>query len=195
MRNNNNNSSAESSSTESATSSSQNYTAFSDNNNKNDTSTNEPPPLAAFGSNNTLTATTTSAETDLRDAFSSNKQNQNNDSSSGEAPLQFVSTNFEHRVSRMPGTGSPDRSNISWTDKEGVVYYYFVNPILMVCPFILVQELGERLAYFGITPTLKPFLKQTLGIGDAQASSIIGLFRGVLFLTPVVADTLNCCND
>lgn len=80
-----------------------------------------------------------------------------------------------------------DERNLTWRDKQGNLYRYFADPLISVCPFILCQELCERLAYYGLTPTLKPFLKTTLHVGDAEASSLMGWFQGFLYLTPVVS--------
>ncbi len=54
-------------------------------------------------------------------------------------------------------------SELVWKDKDGTIYRYYENPLISVCPFILVTEMNERLCYYGLTPTLKPFLKYTLG--------------------------------
>ncbi len=85
---------------------------------------------------------------------------------------------------------APHDDELTWTDRDGTQYHYYENPLISVCPFILVQELCERLAYYGISPTLKPFLKRTLDLDDAGASAKIGLFQGLLYLTPIVSAAL-----
>ncbi|KAF4670124.1 hypothetical protein FOL47_002186 [Perkinsus chesapeaki] len=82
----------------------------------------------------------------------------------------------------------------SWTDRSGNTYHYFRNPMVMSCIFILMQELCERLAFYGITPNLQLFLKKYLGYTDPQADSYVAIFNSVLYVTPliggVMADTL-----
>ncbi|CUG58924.1 proton-dependent oligopeptide transporter, putative [Bodo saltans] len=78
-------------------------------------------------------------------------------------------------------------------EARGVTYYYRTNPLTYACPYILVQEMCERLAYYGLTPTLKNFVKSILDVSDSSASAYLGIFQGTMFVTPIlsaiVADT------
>ena len=86
--------------------------------------------------------------------------------------------------SALPVKNAP----IVWTDEErGATYEYHSNPLSYSCPFILTQEMCERLAYYGLMPTLKGFLKKTLGIGDSEASAYMGAFQGTMYCTPIVS--------
>ena len=88
---------------------------------------------------------------------------------------------------------SANVDELTYVDRDGVTYNYYDRPLWQVCPFILLQEMCERLAYYGITPTLKPYLKHALGLDDARASSYVGWFQGIIFLPPIfsaiIADT------
>lgn len=134
--------------------------------------------------------------TELRDSqhgTAASNNNNNYGSSSPSTPVGEPEQDSHHDkafVEKVATALQHDDSELTWTDRDGTVYRYVVNPLLTVCPFVLIQELCERLAYYGLTPTLKPFLKKTLNVGDAEASSLMGLFQGVLFLTPIVSAAL-----
>ncbi|KAF4652879.1 hypothetical protein FOZ61_009350 [Perkinsus olseni] len=82
----------------------------------------------------------------------------------------------------------------SWTDRNGNIYHYFENPMWMASVFILMQELCERLAFFGLHPNLQFFLKDFLQYDDVQADSYISIFNVLLYVSPllggILADTL-----
>ncbi|KAF4654554.1 hypothetical protein FOL47_009910, partial [Perkinsus chesapeaki] len=82
----------------------------------------------------------------------------------------------------------------SWTDRAGNTYHYYENPLWLACVFILMQELCERLAFYGLTPNLQLFLKDYLGYADTQADSYVSIFNAILYVTPllggILADTL-----
>jgi solute carrier family 15 (peptide/histidine transporter), member 3/4 len=86
------------------------------------------------------------------------------------------------------------RGTIAFFDEaRGINYYYRTNPLFYACPYILIQEMCERLAYYGLTPTLKNFVKKILDVSDSSASAYLGIFQGTMFVTPifsaVIADT------
>lgn len=87
---------------------------------------------------------------------------------------------------------SSNERTVSWTDSTGTTHYYYQNPLMKVCSFILIQEMCERLAFYGITPTLKQFLKR-YGFDPTAANSFVMLFNGIsfmcAFISAVVADT------
>lgn len=86
----------------------------------------------------------------------------------------------------------PVSDDITWVDDvRGVTYHYPPNPLTYSCPFILSQELCERLAYYGLTPTLKNFVKLTLNKGDSGASAYLGAFQGTMFVTPIISAALS----
>jgi len=87
--------------------------------------------------------------------------------------------------------GWTDKSALTWTDRNGDSYSYRENPLIQVCPFILAQECCERLAFYGINPTLKPYLKKSLGIPDAKASSLVEYFQGLIYLPPIFSAILS----
>ena len=97
---------------------------------------------------------------------------------------------------------------LSWTDPNNVseTYNYYPQPMGsligaakkvisrcsaasivpgIVCYIILFQEGCERLAYYGMTPTLKPYLKDALHISDADALAYVSLFQGLIYIPPV----------
>ncbi len=88
---------------------------------------------------------------------------------------------------------SKNERNVSWTDATGTTHYYYEKPLIKVCSFILVQEMCERLAFYGIVPTLKPFLRRNYGFEDSGLNSFVMLFNGICFLcafiSAVIADT------
>ena len=81
-----------------------------------------------------------------------------------------------------------------WRDTLGNSYKYLSRPMTQACVYILLQEMCERLAFYGLMPTLKPFLKKYLNLIDNEASAYIGWFQGAIYLTPllsaVLADTV-----
>eukprot|EP00760_Papus_ankaliazontas_P021615 PhM_4_TR18714/c0_g1_i4/m.62294/K14638/SLC15A3_4, PHT; solute carrier family 15 (peptide/histidine transporter), member 3/4 len=100
------------------------------------------------------------------------------------------------------GTSSEDQKNnndkLTWTTPTGETYTYHPKPMTYSCLFILIQEMCERLAYYGLQPTLKLFLQRTLpGFTDAKASAYLGNFNGIMYLTPMfsaaLADTFLGC--
>ena len=83
---------------------------------------------------------------------------------------------------------------LTWTDTSGNVYRYFEKPLIRACSFILVLEMCERLAFYGLQPTLKSFLRSRYGFTDVDANSLVSLFSGLTCTLPIVsailADTL-----
>lgn len=65
---------------------------------------------------------------------------------------------------------------------------------MKVCSFILIQEMCERLAFYGIMPTLKQFLKKRYGFQDTDSNSFVMLFNGICFccafISAILADTI-----
>jgi peptide/histidine transporter 3/4 len=91
----------------------------------------------------------------------------------------------------------PKKSNertVVWTDSTGETHYYYENPLMKVCSFILIQEMCERLAFYGIVPTLKPFLRKVYKFPDDGLNSFVMLFNGISFLcafiSAIIADTV-----
>ncbi|KAF4652167.1 hypothetical protein FOL47_011236 [Perkinsus chesapeaki] len=82
------------------------------------------------------------------------------------------------------------RDSLSWTDASGNVYYYYQRPMMNAVIFILLQELCERLAFYGISPNAQTFLKEYLGYTDVQANSYIATFQAILYVTPLFAAVL-----
>jgi solute carrier family 15 (peptide/histidine transporter), member 3/4 len=76
---------------------------------------------------------------------------------------------------------------LSWTDSTGTMYHYYDNPLGRVCIFILVAECAERLAYYGIMPNLQQYLVDTLGITSNDANTLIEIFNGLIYVTPLVS--------
>ncbi|KAF4700745.1 hypothetical protein FOZ63_016477 [Perkinsus olseni] len=86
---------------------------------------------------------------------------------------------------------SAKREALSWTDSSGNVYHYYHKPMLNAVIFVLLQELCERLAFFGITPNAQTFFKEYLNYTDAEANSYIAAFQAILYVTPLFAAVLS----
>ncbi len=84
-------------------------------------------------------------------------------------------------------SSSEQKSKLTWTDKSGNTYTYYEKPILRVCSFILIQEACERLAFYGLTPTFKPFLRNNYGFKDDAANSFIFIFNGLSYAAPIIS--------
>ncbi|TEB19547.1 MFS transporter [Perkinsus sp. BL_2016] len=89
---------------------------------------------------------------------------------------------------------SKNERSVAWTDSTGTTHYYYQRPLLKVCSFILIQEMCERLAFYGIMPTLKQFLKKKYGFEGTESNSFVMLFNGICFmcafLSAILADTV-----
>lgn len=87
---------------------------------------------------------------------------------------------------------SSDRP-LSWQDSTGTMYSYYHQPMGKACIFILVQEMCERLAFYGIMPNLQLFLEDTLNISSNSAGSLVNIFNALIYFTPflsaIAADT------
>ncbi|KAF4677056.1 hypothetical protein FOZ60_000352 [Perkinsus olseni] len=94
----------------------------------------------------------------------------------------------------MPLSRSDSGKSYSWTDVSGNVYQYYKHPMTKAVLFVLLQELCERLAFYGLMPNLQIFLKEYLGVDDAGANSYISTFNAILYVTPllsaVISDTI-----
>ena len=89
---------------------------------------------------------------------------------------------------------SKNERSVAWTDSTGTTHNYYQRPLLKVCSFILIQEMCERLAFYGIMPTLKQFLKKRYGFEGTESNSFVMLFNGICFmcafLSAILADTV-----
>jgi len=125
---------------------------------------------------------------------------------------QSVSSRGSHRGGPVPSSGHSEKEdnlkeedvlansssaylsvpeeNPMWVDSCGNAYFYLQRPLTKACSFILLMEMCERLAYYGLMPTLKLFLKQYLQMTDNEASAYIGWFQGGMYLTPVLSAVL-----
>ena len=90
-------------------------------------------------------------------------------------------------------TDKNERS-LSWTDSSGNTYRFYSKPLLKVCSFILLQEMCERMAFYGLMPTLKGFLRDSYGFDDTARNSFVSLFSGLTYvfsiLSAILADTV-----
>jgi dipeptide/tripeptide permease len=82
----------------------------------------------------------------------------------------------------------------SWTDETGTTYRYYKNPLRSVCGFILVQEACERLAFYGLTNSIKPLLRDRFGVSKAAADSFVLTTNGLIYvfslISAIIADSL-----
>jgi len=62
--------------------------------------------------------------------------------------------------------------------------------LLTVCPYILGNELCERLAYYGLATNLVTYLTRTLGGDPAFAAIIVAIFEGTCYTTPIIGAIL-----
>ncbi|UPQ97781.1 proton-dependent oligopeptide transporter [Chloropicon primus] len=60
------------------------------------------------------------------------------------------------------------------------------SPLTHVCPFILGNELCERLAYYGLSTNLVVYFHQVLGMGTAQANTHVNIWMGTCYVTPIL---------
>ncbi|KDD72553.1 proton-dependent oligopeptide transporter, partial [Helicosporidium sp. ATCC 50920] len=60
------------------------------------------------------------------------------------------------------------------------------STLLTVCPFILGNELCERLAYNGLATNLVIYLTQVMGQDNGFAAVQLNLFEGTCYLTPLL---------
>jgi peptide/histidine transporter 3/4 len=87
----------------------------------------------------------------------------------------------------MTSTQMEEKNKLTWTDKSGNTYTYYEKPILRVCSFILIQEACERLAFYGLTPTFKPFLRNNYGFDNVAANSFVLIFNGLSYASPIIS--------
>ncbi|GBF90734.1 hypothetical protein Rsub_03035 [Raphidocelis subcapitata] len=62
--------------------------------------------------------------------------------------------------------------------------------LLTACLCILGTELCERMAFIGIATNLSLYLKQYLGYSAASASQLLQVFKGTVFVTPLIGGYL-----
>jgi dipeptide/tripeptide permease len=60
------------------------------------------------------------------------------------------------------------------------------SPLLAVCPFILGNELCERLAFYGLSTNLVIYLTRVMGAEPGAAAVQLNLFEGTCYLTPLL---------
>ncbi len=65
--------------------------------------------------------------------------------------------------------------------------------LLRVIPFLLWNEFGERLAFYGLVTNLIIYLTSVMGQTDADAAVSVNIFQGTCYLTPVVGAYLADC--
>ena len=67
------------------------------------------------------------------------------------------------------------------------------SPLTSVCPFILGNELCERLAYYGLSTNLVVYFQEVLDLPTAEANTQVNIWMGTCYLTPllgaIVADS------
>ena len=82
----------------------------------------------------------------------------------------------------------------SWTDSMGNTYRYYKNPLFKACSFILIQETCERLAFYGINPTIKSFTRDNYGFTENDAGTFVAMFSGLIYIfslvSAILADTV-----
>jgi len=65
--------------------------------------------------------------------------------------------------------------------------------LLRVIPFLLWNEFGERLAFYGLVTNLIIYLTSVMGQTAADAAVSVNIFQGTCYLTPVVGAYLADC--
>ncbi|GBG00630.1 hypothetical protein Rsub_13284, partial [Raphidocelis subcapitata] len=60
------------------------------------------------------------------------------------------------------------------------------STLFSVCPFILGNELCERLAYYGLATNLITYLTRIMGIDAAAAAIAVMVFEGTAYVTPLL---------
>jgi solute carrier family 15 (peptide/histidine transporter), member 3/4 len=60
------------------------------------------------------------------------------------------------------------------------------NPLWNKAPYILANELCERLCYYGMSTNLSMYLKHQLGYGTSSAASLMQIWQGTAYLTPLI---------
>ncbi|KAF4730748.1 hypothetical protein FOZ62_023345, partial [Perkinsus olseni] len=95
----------------------------------------------------------------------------------GSLPFSYMMSGDTERVLSTASI----KKGYSWTDLYGNECFYYKDPMKGAIPFILLQELCERLACYGLTPNLQTFLKEYLGYTDTSANSYISSFNSILY--------------
>ena len=60
------------------------------------------------------------------------------------------------------------------------------TPLTTVCPFILGNELCERLAYYGLSTNLVVYFHQVLDMSTAEANTQVNIWAGTCYVTPIL---------
>ena len=60
------------------------------------------------------------------------------------------------------------------------------SPLTRVCPFILGNELCERLAYYGLCTNLVVYFREVLELSTPEANTQVNIWAGTCYVTPIL---------
>jgi peptide/histidine transporter 3/4 len=60
------------------------------------------------------------------------------------------------------------------------------SPLTSVCPFILGNELCERMAYYGLSTNLVVYFQEVLDLSTAEANMQVNIWMGTCYVTPIL---------
>jgi dipeptide/tripeptide permease len=120
--------------------------------------------------------------------------------SQGAARQSLLGADAEHRHKELTGSHRQSSSSINGGDDSGADAASRKNShreqtqnndgvksiIMQICLFILVTELCERLAYYGLTGSLPVFFSKVFNISHALSTEINTLFSAINYVTPLL---------
>ena len=65
------------------------------------------------------------------------------------------------------------------------------SPLFTVCPYILGNELCERLAYYGLCTNLVVYFTTVVGFSTSDANAQVNYWSGVCYCTPLLGAFLS----
>jgi len=96
-------------------------------------------------------------------------------------------TNLDPEEEEEEGEGDLEDCRLSSGDQTSLLLSSeHPSTLKTVCPYILVTEFCERLAYYGFAGSLVLFFQRNLNYSNAQADAMFALWAGACYLTPLL---------
>lgn len=102
------------------------------------------------------------------------------------SPRRASRDELPSRSSSVTGSTVSDASLHSVIAHEPEPDSQGTRTLLRVCPFILVTEVCERLAYYGLATNLVTYLTKVMGMPSAEAAAAVSAWSGVTYVTPIL---------